>query len=321
MPIRILVVDDFEPLRQLVCSLLEERAEFLIIGQAADGLDAIRKAGELQPDLILLDIGLPKLNGIAAAREIHKVAPKSKILFLTQETDAEIVKAAVDTGASGYVVKSGNDLFEGLETVIQGGQFVSRRLQPPPALPRQADLANLHKVLFYSEETELLDGFSDSIASALEAGSVVIVVATELHRNGLSSKLQARGLHISSAIEQGNYIALDVAETLSTFMVNGLPDPVQFSKAMGDLMGRAAKAAKGERLRVAACGECAAVLWAQGRAEATVRLEQLWDGMAQTYDVDILCGYPLTGFQGEEGRSMLQRICAEHTALNNPALG
>src|SRR5262249_21527181 len=127
MPIRILVVDHFKPFRQLVCSILEEQAEFQITGQAADGLDAIRKAGELQPDLILLDIGLPKLNGIEAAREIHKVAHKAKILFLTQETDPEIVKAAVDAGASGYVVKSSNDLFEALESVIRGRQFVSRR--------------------------------------------------------------------------------------------------------------------------------------------------------------------------------------------------
>jgi DNA-binding NarL/FixJ family response regulator len=76
------------------------------------------------------------MNGIAAAPEIHKVAQKAKILFLTQETDPEIVKAAVDAGASGYVVKSGNDLFEALEAVVRDRQFVSRRLQPPPALPK-----------------------------------------------------------------------------------------------------------------------------------------------------------------------------------------
>jgi DNA-binding NarL/FixJ family response regulator len=316
MPIRILVVDDFEPLRRLVCSVLKERAEFEIVGQAADGLDAIRKAGELQPDLILLDIGLPKMNGIAAAPEIHKVAQKAKILFWTQETDPEIVKAAVDAGASGYIVKSGNDLFEAMEAVIQGRQFVSGRLQPPPALPRKRDLT--HQIFFYSEESEFLDSFSDSIASALEAGNVVILVATEPHRNGVSSKLQARGLDISSAMEKGDYIALDVAETLSTFMVDGLPDPVQFSKAARDLMGRA-KAGKGEHLRVSACGECAGVLWAQGKAEATFRLEQLWDEMAETYNVDVLCGYPLTGFQDEQGRSMFQRLCTQHTAVKKGA--
>lgn len=128
MPIRILVVEDYEPLRQLVCSVVEERAEFEIIAQAADGLEAIQKAEELQPDLILLDIGLPRLNGIAAARQIGKLSPKSKILFLSQDTDAEIVKAALSTGGKGYVVKwdAGDQLFEAMETVIQGGQFLFR---------------------------------------------------------------------------------------------------------------------------------------------------------------------------------------------------
>ena len=127
MPKRILVVEDYEPFRQLVCSMLEERAEFEIIAQAADGLEAIQKAEELQPDLVLLDIDLPRLNGIAAARQIGKLSPKSKILFLSQDTDPEIVKAALRTGGSGYVVKSYADqLFEAMETVIQGGQFVFR---------------------------------------------------------------------------------------------------------------------------------------------------------------------------------------------------
>jgi DNA-binding NarL/FixJ family response regulator len=338
-PIRILVVDDFEPLRRLVCSVLKERAEFQVIGQAVDGIHAIQKAVELQPDLILLDIGLPKLNGIAAARQIRKLAPKSKILFLTQDTDTEIVKAALSTGANGYLIKSdlGNEIFEALEAVSQDTRFVSSRLAGglfadindtrgrghfrreglAPTLPRERE-THVHKVHFYSDQARFLDTFNEFIAAVLKAGNVVIVVATESHRNNLFSKLQAGGLDVRSATEQGNYIALDVAETLSTFMINDLPDPVRFSKAVDDLMARAAKAAKGEYIRVAACGECAPVLWAQGKAEAAVRVEQLWDGIAKNYDVDILCGYPLIDFLGEERRDMFQRICEEHTAVLSP---
>jgi DNA-binding NarL/FixJ family response regulator len=131
MPIRVLVVEDYEPFRQVVCSLLQERPEFQIIGQASDGLEAIHKAQKLQPDLILLDISLPKMNGIAAAQEIGKLAPKPKILFLSQNTDWDLVKAALSAGGSGYVVKSdaGDQLFEAIEAVIQGGQFVSDKIQ------------------------------------------------------------------------------------------------------------------------------------------------------------------------------------------------
>jgi len=130
MPTRILVVEDFEPIRLLVCSVLEERPDFQVIAQVADGLDAVQKSQELQPDLILLDIVLPKLNGIAAAEQIRKVAPTSRILFMSQYTDSDTVQVAFNAGARGYVAKSdaGIELFEALETVIQGGLFVSSRL-------------------------------------------------------------------------------------------------------------------------------------------------------------------------------------------------
>ena len=131
MYLTVVVVDDHEPIRQFVCLMLEERTDFRVISQAADGLEAIQKTKELQPDLILLDIGLPKLDGIAAATQIRKLAPKSKILFLSQNTSPEIVQAALGTGAHGYVVKSeaGTELFDALEAVIQGGQFVSPKLE------------------------------------------------------------------------------------------------------------------------------------------------------------------------------------------------
>ena len=125
--IRVLVVDDYEPFRRLVCSTLEKRLELQIVGEAADGLEAVRKVEELQPDLIVLDIGLPKLNGIEAARRVQKLSPKCKILFLSQESSADVVEEALRSGASGYIVKlhAARDLFTAVETVRQGEQFVS----------------------------------------------------------------------------------------------------------------------------------------------------------------------------------------------------
>jgi len=335
----ILVVEDFEPIRRFVCSALESRAEFQVIGQASDGLEAIQKAEELQPDVILLDISLPKLNGIAAARQIRTRVPKAKILFLSENTSPGTVEEALRTGASGYVVKSdaGKELLGAVEAVIRGGQFVSPRLEGwiftdvtdprrldndfrPAGLaptPQEGATSHRHEVLFYSDEAEFLAGFADFIAAALQAGNAVLVVATESHRNGLVSTLLRRGLDISPAIEQGHYIPLDVAETLATFMVNDMPEPVRLFKTAGDLIVRAAKVANGEDLRVAACGECAPVLWAQRKAAAAIRLEQLWDEIAKTYSVDILCGYRLIDFHGNEGPDMFQRICAAHTAISS----
>jgi len=125
--IRILLVEDFEPFRSFTKSLLQEKPDNQIVGEAADGLQAVLLAKELDPDLILMDIGLPGLNGIEAARQIRDLVPRSKIIFLTQESSAEIVQETLSLGALGYVHKpcAGNDLLRAITAVLQGRQFVS----------------------------------------------------------------------------------------------------------------------------------------------------------------------------------------------------
>lgn len=127
---KVLVVDDFETFRQFVCSVLQETADFTVVGQASDGLEAVEKAEELQPHLVLLDIALPKLNGIEAARRISVVAPRSKVLFLSAINDPDVVKAALSEGAYGYVAKSAasGELVTALASVARGERFVSPTL-------------------------------------------------------------------------------------------------------------------------------------------------------------------------------------------------
>ncbi len=123
-------------------------------------------------------------------------------------------------------------------------------------------------------------------------------------------------MDIGAAIEQGRYISVDAADTLSTFMVKSMPDPVRFLKVAGDLIVEAAKAVKGEYARVAACGECAPFLWAQGNPVAAIRLEHLWNEIAKSYDVDVFCGYPLGSFQGGMGSHIFDKLCAAHSAAH-----
>ena len=128
-PISILVVDDFEPFRQFVRSTLEKQIELHTIIEASDGEEAVEQAQYLQPDLILLDIGLPKVNGLEAARRIRALAPRSKILFLSQELSVDVVQAAFSAGASGYLVKidAGAELPTAVKTVLRGEKFVGSR--------------------------------------------------------------------------------------------------------------------------------------------------------------------------------------------------
>ncbi|MGC1449891.1 MAG: response regulator transcription factor [Candidatus Sulfotelmatobacter sp.] len=125
-PIRVLVVEDFAPFRRFLCSTLAKMPALQVICEVADGQEAVQKAQELTPDLILLDIGLPTLNGIAAARQIRNLAPASKIIFVTQESSAEVVQEALRTGALGYVVKTtaNGNLLAAVEAVLEGRQFV-----------------------------------------------------------------------------------------------------------------------------------------------------------------------------------------------------
>jgi DNA-binding NarL/FixJ family response regulator len=128
--VRVLVVDDYEPFRRFVCWTLETKPELQIVGRASDGLEAVQKAEELQPDLIVLDIGLPILNGIEAARRIRKTFRQCKILFLSQQSSGDVVQEALSVEACGYVLKAraGSDLLPAVEAVLADRQFVTSGL-------------------------------------------------------------------------------------------------------------------------------------------------------------------------------------------------
>jgi DNA-binding NarL/FixJ family response regulator len=128
--VRILVVDDYEPWRQWVYLELGRQQQLQVVGDASDGVEAVRRALELKPDLILLDIGLPKLNGLEAASRIIQNNPHTKIIFLTQERAADVVKHALRNGANGYVLKdyAKTELLAAVAAVLQGARFVSSRL-------------------------------------------------------------------------------------------------------------------------------------------------------------------------------------------------
>ena len=129
--VRILVVDDFEPWRRQVCAMLQTRPELRVVAEAEDGLDAVRKAKELKPDLILLDIGLPALDGIEAANRIRHLCPDAAIIFLTANRDKDMVRAALRTGARGYVLKTdaGRELLAAVAGILGGDDFVSSGIE------------------------------------------------------------------------------------------------------------------------------------------------------------------------------------------------
>ena len=139
---RILLVDDLESWRRSTRSMLQKGPELQVVGEGVDGLEAVQKAEELKPDVILLDIGLPNLNGIEASTRLSQIAPQSKVLFLSQENDADVVRAALSNGARGYVLKgdAGSELLPAIRAILRGEKYVSRGIKRGTTLatPKQA---------------------------------------------------------------------------------------------------------------------------------------------------------------------------------------
>jgi DNA-binding NarL/FixJ family response regulator len=311
---KILLVDDFEEFRRFVSAVLKKRTEFHLY-QASDGEEAIQRAEELQPDLVLLDIRLPRLNGIEAGRRIREVSPNSKIIFVSQESSADIVHEAMELGAYGYLWKSDAavELLPAVDAVLQGKQFLSRRLSS-----LRIDTRRIHEVAFHHDDASFVNDFAGFIEAALKASNPVIVLATESHRGSIVRRLEARGWDITAAIQVGQYISLDANETLATFMVNDWPDPARFLRVAGDLITKASRTAKEGHSKVAVCGECAPVLCRRGKTEAAVEVEHLFNVLARRYQIDTLCGYVLGDFQRKEDSRIFERVCAEHSATRFP---
>ena len=124
---RVLVVEDFAPMRRVICSALATDAGLQVIGEAADGLEAVQKAAELKPDLILFDIGLPKLNGLQAAQRILALAPQTRIIFVSQESSAEVVQEALKF-AWAYIPKTSiaTQLLVAVNTMFSERRFVGQ---------------------------------------------------------------------------------------------------------------------------------------------------------------------------------------------------
>ncbi|WP_260472944.1 response regulator transcription factor [Edaphobacter aggregans] len=124
--VRILVVDDFEAWRRSIISILEQDREVEVIHEASDGLEAVRMCEELQPDLVLLDIGLPKLNGVEAARLIREASPTSKILFLSAHYSQDVMREALRIGAAGYLAKADarRDLLPAIRAALRDEEFL-----------------------------------------------------------------------------------------------------------------------------------------------------------------------------------------------------
>jgi DNA-binding NarL/FixJ family response regulator len=315
---RVLLVDDYEPWCRFVTSTLCKHPEFLMVGEASDGLTAVKKARELQPDLILLDIGLPKLNGIEAARRIRQHSINPKILFVSENSSSHILQAALDTGAGGYVVKSdaASDLLPAMRAVLQGKQFVGRRFAGhgfAQTSNTPSACAPGHVVQFYAHENHLLDNLCALFKKTLIAGESAAAVITKARRMSVEERLIAQDIEIGQARNKGRLAIFDAEETLREFMDANAPNRDRFVERLGTIVRRAEAAALVKNRAVVVFGEMVAVLWAQKKYEAAVRLEELWNELKLTHSFYLCCAYPASLFHGQSNEESYATICAKHS--------
>lgn len=185
---------------------------------------------------------------------------------------------------------------------------------PPPA---QCDdgAAQGHVVQFYQDETLFLNELSRYIGTALVAGEPAIVIATKAHRDQLATRLRERGLDLSRAAKHGRYSAVDAAELQSKIMVNGRPDAARFNAVVGSMIAGMASAEGNPLPRVAIFGEMVALLWAEGKGEAALQLEQLWKELGRAYSFSLRCAYPTSAFLRLDDGEAFLKICDAHSGV------
>ena len=172
---------------------------------------------------------------------------------------------------------------------------------------------NGHVVQLYSDDAFLLEILTGFIGGALSAGDGALVVATRAHADSLEQRLRQRGLDTGMAIRQGRYIVLDARELLPRFMVNDSVDEDRFTEVIRTALTQIRDAGPQANRRIAVFGELVALLWAEGKMQEAIRVEKLWNKLAEEHRFFLLCAYPVTGFSDEKDIQPFLEMCRQHS--------
>jgi CheY-like chemotaxis protein len=294
---------------------------FDVVSTVTDGRAAVEATMTLRPDIVVLDIGMPALDGVQTALELKTLHSPARVVFLTMHNEEEYIVSGLTCGARAYVLKArmASDLITALERVLGGRMFIS----PTSVAKSEAPLwwthgkCN-HALQFYSDDDLLLDELGVIVAAALQAGNGACMNATEAHREGLARRLQTHGVDVSDAIRKGHYAVFDAAETLTSFMSGGELDVVRCASTFRTMATSSRGASQNEPSRIAAYGEIAAIACAHGRTDLALQLEQLWSDVSMTGSTFTICGYPIGPHRVPEQSAVFAEICGEHCVIRWP---
>lgn len=190
--VKILLVDDHKLLRDGLRNIIEQKSNMVIVGEASDGREAIKKAAEKKPDVIVMDVAMPGLNGIEAAKQIHKINSQIKIIGLSMHSGKQFIQGMYKAGAYGYLLKDGDadELIIAISKVIENKKYLSKEInQEYLTLLKQGE--TIEQAKLSSREKEVLQLIAEG-QSSKEIGEVLFLSSKtiDVHRNNIMRKLE-----------------------------------------------------------------------------------------------------------------------------------
>ena len=308
---RVLLVDDYKPWLRYVVSAIVKDPAWSLVGLASDGLEALEQADAHDPEIILLDIGLPSLDGLEVAQRILKRSPTVAILFVTALSSVDVAKAALAIGARGYILKANasTELLPAMHTIAGGARFVGDGLGSLSESPIVQ-----HDVGFYTDEDLLVDEYARIAGRALASGRTFIIASCAARHARLRARLLKDGVDVDGALGEDRYREVDPTAIIDGVMRGESVDERQFWTLAHDLVAEFGPHAGGH---VVVCGECAPTLLNQGDVRSALQLEHLWDEFARAHHIDTFCGYLMPAHAADA--HTLDALRAAHACVRTDA--
>jgi CheY-like chemotaxis protein len=319
--VEVLIVDDQARFRRLLRSLIESQPEYRVCGEASDGMEAIQKVDQLHPDLVLMDINMPRMNGLEATRIIRRESPDCNVVIVSQN-DARVTRdQARSADANGFVTKS--DLIRDLlpeigrvamENISKLGETKESAAKGEPWCGLLADAAPRdHIVQLYQDQQFLNRAVCRFAAAAIANGEGVILVPTIAHWDAFRPRLESEGVDVKAAEKRGQLTIVDADNLLPSFMRDGMPDTPVFLGLAASVVSQAR--GEGRYPKVRWWGEMVNILWERGDVAASMNLEDLFDQLADQEDIAIFCSFLMDNFNGDVHARMLPRLSENHSHL------
>jgi len=308
---RVLLVDDHPHVIDAVAASLAE--EFDVAGIATDGMQALETAFQVKPDVIVLDVSMPGIDGFQTFRALENAGSRTPVVFLSMYDADVYVSEAFRCGGRGFVLKShiGRDLASALNQALLGHLFV-------PSLTSLYRLAEGggHAMQVHSDVESMFDGLAGFFDLALRLGDATCVVSTEQIREGLGERLRARGWNVGGTTGHKRYLAVDEADALDRFMLNGLPDESRLTQIVAEMDRHRLAVAERATSRLMIFGTMAGLPLQEGNEKAAIALEKLWTKVTRGLPFLTICGYSKSCFHSGVP-AFVSTVRTEHWALSH----